>query len=84
MVRVTEKNAGFKQRVVIANADQGSGNLKGKPGKQKRSPLPKLGISTSKMMVEKANGRTPKSENQVVKASLSSTLKTGLTMISMI
>ncbi|MEC8380245.1 MAG: hypothetical protein VXZ96_07985, partial [Myxococcota bacterium] len=35
MVRVTEKNAGFKQRVVIANADQGSGNLKGKPGKTK-------------------------------------------------
>ena len=32
MVRVTDKNAAFSQRVVIANAEQGSGTLGGKPG----------------------------------------------------
>ncbi|MEC8278847.1 MAG: hypothetical protein VX026_14100, partial [Myxococcota bacterium] len=36
MVRVKDKNAGFKQRVLVAKADEGTGVLKGKPGKKKK------------------------------------------------
>ena len=69
MVRVTEKNAGFKQRVVIANAEQGSGNLKGNPGNQKEV----VSAQTWALNIQNDGGRGKwkdyKSASQVERAS---------------
>ena len=83
MVRVKDKNAGFKQRVLVAKADEGTGVLKGKPGKKKKVVASKKWILKIQNDGGKGKWRNRKYARKAARASSSCTLKIGSTMILM-